>query len=198
MNQHPSPLPVEDQLFLRYRDHGDDRAFTELFLRIEPWILRVLSAYLTDPADARDALQAAWESMLATKQRFDPSRGCFRSLFCTIAVNAALQMLKKGKRSVPLPTNEDGSPRDIPQSTPPDLHLHISEALSHLPARFREVIDLHYFAGFEVKEIADHLHIPEGTVKTWLTRGRARLGRLLAAMGPTLVILDALRAGVWN
>ncbi|MCH7871983.1 MAG: sigma-70 family RNA polymerase sigma factor, partial [Planctomycetes bacterium] len=42
--------------------------------------------------------------------------------------------------------------------------------------RQREVIALHYFAGLSLRECADLLEVPSGTVKSRLARGLTELG----------------------
>jgi RNA polymerase sigma-70 factor (ECF subfamily) len=53
-------------------------------------------------------------------------------------------------------------------------------ALGTLPARQRRVVVLYYLADRSVAEIAAEEGVPAGTVKTWLSRGRAALAGLLA------------------
>jgi len=49
-------------------------------------------------------------------------------------------------------------------------------ALAGLPDRQRRAVVMHYLADMSVTEIADHEDVSEGTVKSWLHRGRAALG----------------------
>ena len=56
-------------------------------------------------------------------------------------------------------------------------------AVLRLPERYRTVIYLHYFEGYSVQELAKLLHRPEGTVKTWLRRGRDSLRERLGEEG---------------
>jgi RNA polymerase sigma-70 factor (ECF subfamily) len=39
----------------------------------------------------------------------------------------------------------------------------------------RRAIVLHHVCGLSVEEVASELHAPGGTVKSWLSRGRAHL-----------------------
>ena len=45
--------------------------------------------------------------------------------------------------------------------------------------RSRTAIHLHYFEGLSVAEMAETLNVPEGTVKSQLSRGRALLREML-------------------
>jgi RNA polymerase sigma-70 factor (ECF subfamily) len=51
----------------------------------------------------------------------------------------------------------------------------IVAALQALPVAERRAIVLHHVAGLSVVDIASELRAPEGTVKSWLSRGRSRL-----------------------
>jgi RNA polymerase sigma-70 factor (ECF subfamily) len=53
-------------------------------------------------------------------------------------------------------------------------------ALRTLPASHRHAIVLHYLADLPVATVADELGVAEGTVKSWLHRGRAALAAQLA------------------
>lgn len=51
----------------------------------------------------------------------------------------------------------------------------LSEAVHRLPGEFKEVVLLFYYQGYGVTEIAEILHIAEGTVSSRLSRARSRL-----------------------
>jgi RNA polymerase sigma-70 factor (ECF subfamily) len=51
----------------------------------------------------------------------------------------------------------------------------VRDLISRLPDRQRIAVLLHYYGGLSVREVADHMHKPEGTVRRWLVEGRASL-----------------------
>ncbi len=53
------------------------------------------------------------------------------------------------------------------------------EALSGLPCELRVALELYYLERYAVKEIADIMELPEGTVKSRMSRGREQLRRRL-------------------
>jgi RNA polymerase sigma-70 factor (ECF subfamily) len=57
--------------------------------------------------------------------------------------------------------------------------LVLAAALRGLPPAQRQVLALHHAAGLPVREIAELLGVPVGTVKARLARGRAALAALL-------------------
>ena len=55
----------------------------------------------------------------------------------------------------------------------------VAEAMRALPLPQRQVVVLHHLVGLEVSEVAAALGVPEGTVKSRLSRARAALAMLL-------------------
>ncbi|MGK5742636.1 SigE family RNA polymerase sigma factor [Micromonospora sp. URMC 103] len=58
-------------------------------------------------------------------------------------------------------------------------------ALRQLPAAQRQALALHYLFDMSVEEIARETQVPTGTVKSSLSRGRARLAALLPGVSAT-------------
>jgi RNA polymerase sigma-70 factor (ECF subfamily) len=56
----------------------------------------------------------------------------------------------------------------------------LARALAELPMKLRTVVLLHYVLDQSVEQISTQLSLPSGTVKSRLSRGRARLEPLLA------------------
>nr|WP_245730776.1 SigE family RNA polymerase sigma factor [Micromonospora pallida] len=66
----------------------------------------------------------------------------------------------------------------VPGPSPDRVAL--TAALAQLPAPQRRAVVLHYLADLSVSQIAQQEEVPEGTVKSWLHRGRAALAAQLA------------------
>jgi RNA polymerase sigma-70 factor (ECF subfamily) len=81
---------------------------------------------------------------------------------------------------------EEGGP-DRTEDNPEELALRrencreLRQGLAALPARYREVLALHYLEECSVARISELLGIAEGTVKSLLSRGRQKLKEKLAA-----------------
>lgn len=73
-------------------------------------------------------------------------------------------------------------PMDLPQSVlaPDELHLSLAAALRTLPENQMRAIVLHDGAGMSVQQVAIPTNVPEGTVKSWLSRGRAAAAQILS------------------
>lgn len=53
------------------------------------------------------------------------------------------------------------------------------DTLAALPKQYRDVIYLHYYEGYKIKEIAEILHKKENTIHTWLRRAKKMLQELI-------------------
>jgi hypothetical protein len=61
------------------------------------------------------------------------------------------------------------------QQPPDPIHLDLMKAMKRLPMNHRRAIVLHDLFGLTVPEIAEEIGAPEGSIRTWLHRGRAAL-----------------------
>jgi RNA polymerase sigma-70 factor (ECF subfamily) len=91
----------------------------------------------------------------------------------TILSNVSKDMLKK-KKKVDL-YNEP----DMLETTVKEDSTEIWEFVLTLSEEYSQVVILYYYEGFTSKEIAKILHIPEGTVKSRLSRARNRLQQII-------------------
>ncbi len=70
---------------------------------------------------------------------------------------------------------------DTARTSPPpdDLPMALAAALRSLPADQMTVLVLHDGAGMSIRDVALQMSVPEGTVKSWLSRGRASAAAIL-------------------
>ena len=57
----------------------------------------------------------------------------------------------------------------------PDSHLEIAQVMRSLPGNQARALLLHDGLGMTAAEVADELSVPEGTVRSWLSRSRKLL-----------------------
>ena len=123
-------------------------------------------------ADAEDVFQEVFLRYFRHEDRFDSDEHRKAWLIrCTVNRAKSLVASPWRRRTVPLETAEEVGVED-------DYREVYSVVLS-LPAKYRTAIHLHYFEGLSVAEMAETLNVPEGTVKSQLSRGRALLREML-------------------
>lgn len=166
-----------DFALVRAIAHGDARAMDKLYTRHGPGLLAYLSSRLGNRQWAEEVLQ---EVMLAVWQGAGGFRGDSRVLtwLLTIARNRAINALKRDKSQYDQPLeDETGSipgHNDAVIEHNPQLD-ELRSALSKLPDKQRETLELVFIHGLSNHETAAVLSIPTGTVKSRLFRAKARL-----------------------
>lgn len=96
---------------------------------------------------------------------------------------------RNSRRPIPVeemddPAEEDSDPQEI--TILGDLEDIVYQMLLEMPAGMRDVMNLSVHYGMENREIAEALRLPEGTVRTRLSRGRKWLKKKLAEKGVML------------
>jgi RNA polymerase sigma-70 factor, ECF subfamily len=161
---------IDDAELVRRAQLGSAAAFEQLVLRYGARLHRYLRVELRHESDAHDAFQesltAAWSGLPALRRadRFWP-------WLAGIASNKAADVHRRRSRTTE--AEAVGESHD-------DLLLETREALSALPAQFREVLLLRYLLGLSEEEAAAALGVRVGTVKSRCSRARRAL---LEALG---------------
>ena len=155
---------------------GDREAFDLIVAAKADLTYRTALAILGNDADANDASQdafvAAWRGIrgLRDLDRFD-------AWFGQILINQCRSALRRRGRSVrELTLDEAAAPVDPTGSYDAS---DFDEAFGRLSVDQRALLVLHHLHGYGVREIADRLGIPSGTVKWRLNRARNALQREL-------------------
>ena len=159
-------------------DHiaGDRYAFDELFCRHRRALHHLARLTSDTPEDAEDALQ---EAMLSAHRNAGSFRNdaAVRSWLHRIVVNACLDRLRRAKAHPTSPLYDNYPVAD--RTAHVETAILVRRALMRLPVGQRAAVvavDMH---GYSIADTARLLGVPEGTVKSRCSRGRARLAELL-------------------
>lgn len=133
-------------------------------------------------ADAHLAEEVAQDVFVALWRRpgaFDPERGSLKTFLATLARNKAVDCVRR-EESVRRTKDSllAGFPARVTHYEFADeleSRSEIEDALDRIPESQREVIALAYFGGRTYREVASELAIPEGTAKTRMRDGLAKL-----------------------
>jgi RNA polymerase sigma-70 factor (ECF subfamily) len=149
--------------------------FAEFYTTHFARIARQLAAYLGDHAEAQDVTQEAFCRALdrwgAVSRFADPPAWVRR-----VAWNLATSRLRHLRVRARHLAGEREEYIDGPE---PD-RVALTRALAALPPNQRVAVVLFHLGELSTVEIAEQQGVPEGTVRSWLTRGRSRLAELLA------------------
>lgn len=172
---------------------GDVESFNALVRLYEGRVYNLSYRMLGDSESAADASQETFLSAYRNLRSF--RGGSFRSWLMRIATNACYDALRIRKRRPTVSLSgdedddEDSTPLQIPDETsgPDDLVLRrelaaaIQTGLGLLPEDQRLTVVLSDIQGMAYEEIAQITGANLGTVKSRLSRGRARLREVLRA-----------------
>jgi RNA polymerase sigma-70 factor (ECF subfamily) len=169
-------LRVESDPVARLRN-GDIDSLTELIPIYQNRLYRYLVRLVSDPTVADDLFQETWLRVSNNIRRYDPNRSFDHWLF-SIAHNLAIDHLRRWK------------PEALVEATAPDRNTFaaaldrlldsergaaLSNAITELPAVYREVIALRFEEDMKLDEIARVTGAPLPTVKTRLQRALQNL-----------------------
>ncbi|MCZ6794966.1 MAG: sigma-70 family RNA polymerase sigma factor [Planctomycetota bacterium] len=168
------------------------RRFTRLVQTHRDAVLSAAYRVLGDPHAAEDVTQEVFVKILAAKWRPEGIRSA-KGLLVSTAVLTALTRLRADERRL---GREFRSARDECAERPITLDdiIDVREAVLDLPEGLRAVVDLRYFGGLTVREVATTLGCSYGAVKGRLERARALLRDRLGPRA-SLTILPALVPG---
>ena len=129
--------------------------------------------------DADDLYQETWLRVCAKSDKYDHSQP-FEPWLTAVCVNAYRDILRRKKFERLIAFFDDEESRDkainsVAAEDNSDENSELWEAVRRLPEKYRTVIILHYFRGYDVKELAFILKAPEGTVKYRLHKARELL-----------------------
>ncbi|MEM8530404.1 MAG: sigma-70 family RNA polymerase sigma factor [Chloroflexota bacterium] len=181
----------EEQRLITAAQRGNVDDFNALVRMYETRVYTLCYRMLGDGDSAADAAQDAFISAFRNIKRF--RGGSFRSWILRIATNTCYDVLRARKRrpTTSLDIDEDeenvGSPLQIadPSESPDDTAMRhelasaIQGSLEKLPEEQRVVLVLSDIQGLAYEEIAEVTETNLGTVKSRLSRARARLRSIL-------------------
>ena len=177
------------QILLNNCKKKDPLAWEELVRQFQSWVSRLVFHYLKDPEDARDLTQEVFVRLYSNLESCENEQMLLPWLV-RITRNAAIDQLRRRKARPPA--------RDIPAEevrtlahrarTPAKLwevasrKKLVRHCLSRMTFLNRQVIEMKEFQHLSLEEIAAHLEVPIGTIKSRSHRARSEFKRLLRAL----------------
>jgi RNA polymerase sigma factor (sigma-70 family) len=150
--------------------------FEALYRAARDDVFAYVTTLLHDRSAAEDVTALAFERAFRKRKSFDSRRGSERAWLFGIARNAALDELRRLKRTAPLAA-EPASPDEELERTL--RRAAVRTALAALPARDRELIALKFHAGLDNAELAEVLGVSVTNAGTRLHRALTKLREIL-------------------
>jgi RNA polymerase sigma factor (sigma-70 family) len=180
---------TDDELLDRFRNERDEAAFAAIVRRHGPMVFGVCRRTLRNDADAEDAFQATFLVLARKAHEVRPSGRVGHWLY-GVAYNTSRKARVMNRRR----TNRElraGElrPHSVSNADPSDLYQFLDVELSRLPEQYRSAVVTCDLEGESLKQAAERLDCPVGTVASRLARGRELLRRNLQRRGIALSAL---------
>ena len=174
---------LDDRELARRFPSGDEEVVRAVYGRYGRAVHTIAMSVLNDQWAAADVVQATFLKAWRASARFAPDRELGPWLY-SIARHQAIDAYRRLRRV----DVADADSIDVVE-LPPSLERawedwEVRVALDKLPADEQEIVRLAWFDGLSHPEIAAHLAIPVGTVKSRMHRAHRRLASLLAHLAP--------------
>ena len=174
---------------------GDSGAWAELVRNHHRRVYGLCYRFTGNPADSEDLTQDVFLKVYSNLASFDTMRGSLQVWITTMTRNLLVDNFRRTRNLRATGSLDDGwedsenlKPVDRLVSAGPSPHESaaskelakmVQNALARVSVELREAVILRDLQDLDYKEIAQVLGIPEGTVKSRISRGRAELARLL-------------------
>jgi RNA polymerase sigma-70 factor, ECF subfamily len=159
---------------------GDKAALHSLYKETAAQLFGLALRILRNRELAEEIVQDSFVLLWNNAHTFDPGRGSAMAWLARIVRNRCIDLIRRRGRETPLDhTSIEGW--EDPGSSPADLAALSSDArrlhhcLDELEESPRKVLKLVYYEGMTYEEVAVHLGVPLGTVKSWVRRSLTRL-----------------------
>ncbi len=174
---------------------GDSSAWAELVRAQHRRVYGLCYRFTGNPADAEDLTQDVFLKIYSNLASFDIGRGSLQVWITSLTRNLLVDNFRRTRNQRATSSLDDGwesaeelkpidrltargvSPHE--SAAKKELAKMVQEALARVSVDLREAVILRDLQDLDYKEIAQVLGIPEGTVKSRISRGRAELARLL-------------------
>ena len=187
MSNAPSQPPTETDALIERCLAGDQQAWDQIVRQHWRKVFNLAYKFVGRHDEAEDLTQDVFLKIFKALHTFD-RRANFQTWLISISRNLCIDHYRSVRKeretmardvdaSLLTPASRGRSP--LGELEQLDLRQHIREALAELPPALREAVVLRDLQEFSYQEIADKLHLPEGTVKSRINRGRLELARQL-------------------
>ncbi len=174
---------------------GDSTAWTELVKAHHRRVYGLCYRFTGCSQDAEDLTQEVFLKLYGNLTSFDLTRGSFQVWVTTLTRNLLVDHFRRTRQQratdsldagwddsdelKPIDRLEAGGKTPHDRAVQQELERMVQEALTKISPELREAVILRDLQDMDYKEIAQILHVPEGTVKSRISRGRAELARVL-------------------
>lgn len=172
---------------------GEETAWESLVRLHTRRIYSICYRFVGRNEEAQDLTQEVFLRVFRSLGSFEKGSGCFRVWVTSLTRNLLIDHYRKTKKEKLVDSIEDKLPileeveavgaRPEGRVAGREAGELLQAALAKLSPELREAVILRDIEEMEYREIAEALAVPDGTVKSRISRGRAELARILRQLG---------------
>ncbi|MCM3185998.1 sigma-70 family RNA polymerase sigma factor [Priestia megaterium] len=155
--------------YKKQKKSTNEKLFEELIYQEKHKLYRIAYLYVKNENDALEIIQETIYKAFISFQDIK-NKEFFSTWIVRVLINTALDYVKKRKKIVLLDQIEEGI-----SGHKTEEKIDVINAVKRLEEPYRTTIILRYYKDLKVKDIAEILDCPEGTVKTYLHRATLKL-----------------------
>jgi RNA polymerase sigma-70 factor (ECF subfamily) len=182
----PAPVPTDaiDGLIQRCLA-GDQQAWEEIVRQHRRKVFNIAYKFTGKHDEAEDLTQDIFLKIFRSLHTFD-RRANFQTWLVSVSRNLCIDHYRSVRKERETIDRDVDAGELTPAASTPSAYVQLEQrgrvellrrALAELPPTLRSAVMLRDIQELSYQEIADHLQLPEGTVKSRINRGRTELAR---------------------
>jgi RNA polymerase sigma-70 factor (ECF subfamily) len=177
-----SEAKAADRDLMQRVSRAEEAAIAELYDRFGSLVYRMAAQSLPTKGEAEDAVQEIFVRLWRTADRYDARKSALVTWVMLITRRHIVDCLRRSRARVNTVSGEFEAAHSDPSGDRPgaalemdDQFARLLERIESLPELQRIVVRRAYLGGQTLRQIADELDTPIGTVKSALSRALVRL-----------------------
>jgi RNA polymerase sigma-70 factor, ECF subfamily len=181
--------------------NGDEDAWKQFVEEYRDLVYTICRSKSASAHDAEDLMQDVFLKIWANLGSYDPARGTLVAWISTVTRNAGLDKYRRNWKDRKTESIDESSDEPgvivfghVIDSSPTPHDLAASRETTEMvlrqgkkiPPEMWKLVRMKFLHELDNREIAQQLRIPEGTVKSRISRGRAHLASLLSPLNVAL------------
>ncbi|MBR2786652.1 MAG: sigma-70 family RNA polymerase sigma factor [Clostridia bacterium] len=159
---------------------GDNEAFSELIEENKLKMYKVAKSILKNEDDVCDAIQNALMSAYTNISKLQ-NNDFFSTWLIRILINKSYDVLNKNQKiySNVIDIDEYNTDNGLKSYDSYDSDSLVENVLSKIDEDLKTITVLYYYNDYSISEISEIMHIPQGTVKSRLSRARSKIYEII-------------------
>lgn len=189
---------LADERILDILGRDSQKGIVLLMEKYTALLWHVSSLYVKNPEDIKECVNDSFSEFYFHRKRFNPKKSSLSAYLTSIARNKAVSLYRAEQRKNrwrdDTPIEElEGESSQIEKA---ELRADMEQAMKALKPNELQIIQMKYYDGMSVREIADSLDLPYETVKKRHQRSVLKLGQSMMLALAMIFILTACVYGV--